>query len=115
MQHFLDTHAFRRFAEAKMQKMSLVQTADLFADVYCLEPGQAQAAHVHDRATKLYLVLEGRGTFTLAGERRVLDPGGFAAAPPGVAHGVDADQDERLVVLAVMAPNPNAAPEGSRP
>ena len=39
--------AFRRFAADKMQKVNMFETPQMFCDVYCLEPGQAQKAHAH--------------------------------------------------------------------
>ncbi len=44
---FLDTSAFRRFGADKMQKVNLFETQQMFSDVYCLEPGQAQKVHAH--------------------------------------------------------------------
>jgi quercetin dioxygenase-like cupin family protein len=42
--------------------------------------------HRHARMTDIFYVLEGELTFELAGERRVLGPGGFVSVPPGVVH-----------------------------
>ena len=60
---FLDTADFRRFAADKMQKVNLFETPQMFCDVYCLEPGQAQKVHTHAGATKFYYVIEGEGSF----------------------------------------------------
>ena len=35
------------FSSEKMKKTNLVDTANLFCDVYGLEPGQSQAGHRH--------------------------------------------------------------------
>jgi quercetin dioxygenase-like cupin family protein len=105
---FTDTAAARRFAADKLQKLSLFETAEMFCDVYCLEPGQAQKPHAHAGATKFYLVLEGRARFRAGGEWRSLGPGGLAWASPGEEHGVENDSAERAVLLVAMAPNPNA-------
>ena len=32
----------RRFSTEKMQKVNLFETERMFADIYCLEPGQEQ-------------------------------------------------------------------------
>jgi oxalate decarboxylase/phosphoglucose isomerase-like protein (cupin superfamily) len=45
------------FAEEKMQKNALFDSARLFYDVYCLLPGQAQKVHAHDASDKVYYVL----------------------------------------------------------
>lgn len=92
-----------------MQKVNLFETAQMFCDLYCLEPGQAQKVHSHAGATKFYYVLEGRGRFTVGEETSALEPGGVAWSAPGEPHGVENDSGERLVLLVAMAPNPNTA------
>jgi quercetin dioxygenase-like cupin family protein len=106
---FIDVHAQRSFRRDKLAKSNLFETAQMFCDVYGLEPGQAQQPHAHDGATKFYFVLEGRGTFTIGAERRELGPGELAWSAPGESHGVENTSDARLVLLVAMAPNPNAA------
>ncbi len=104
---FTDTRTRHRFLPDKMQKVNLDQTKDMFCDLYCLEPGQTQAVHRHDDATKFYFVIEGRGTFTIGHRIETLGPGGLAFAKPGELHGVENNSDKRLVLLVAMAPNPN--------
>ena len=105
---FLDTSAFRRFGADKMQKVNLFETPQMFCDVYCLEPGQAQKVHSHAGATKFYYVIEGEGTFTIGDTTRNLGPGGVAWSAPDQAHGVENRSEVRLVILVSMAPNPNS-------
>ena len=104
---FLDTGAFRRFAADKMQKVNLFETPQMFCDVYCLEPGQAQKVPTHAGATKFYYVFAGEGTSTLGDAVSTLGPGGMAWSAPDEPHGVENRSDEKLVVLVSMAPNPN--------
>ena len=54
---FIDTSAQHRFSNEKLQKVNLFETAQMFCDVYCLEPGQEQKPHEHAGATKFYYVL----------------------------------------------------------
>lgn len=96
----------RRFSPEKMQKVNLFATPELFLDVYCLEPGQAQKVHMHEDSSKYYLVLEGHGTFHVAGETEEIGAGQAVLAPSGQPHGVDNSSDERLVILVGMAPPP---------
>ena len=58
---FLNVQDRFRFSPEKMQKVNLFETADLFCDVYSLEPGQGQKPHTHPDATKFYYVLQGQG------------------------------------------------------
>ena len=104
---FTDTTAVRRFAAEKLQKLNLFETAEMFCDIYCLEPGQAQKPHGHPGATKFYFVVEGRARFLIGGAEQHLGPGGLAHAGPGEEHGVENDSDSRVVLLVAMAPNPN--------
>ena len=96
----------QQFSPDKMKKNNLFQTPRFFCDVYCFEPGQEQKGHVHGAQDKIYVVLEGRGTFQVGGERKALGPGEATMAPAGEEHGVLNDSKERLKVLVFVAPNP---------
>ena len=104
---FIHTGEAPRFSPAKMQKVNLFETRQMFCDVYCLEPGQAQKVHAHAGATKFYYVIEGEGLFTIGEETRRLEAGGLAWSAPGEPHGVRNGSEERLLLLVSMAPNPN--------
>jgi quercetin dioxygenase-like cupin family protein len=104
---FLDTATRPSFSLDRLSKVSLLGTADLFCDLYCLEPGQAQKVHAHGEATKLYYVITGRGELTVGDETRLLGRGEIAWAAPGEPHGASNPGPDRLVLLVVMAPNPN--------
>jgi quercetin dioxygenase-like cupin family protein len=106
---FVDTGNVTRFSPEKMQKVNLFETAHMFCDVYCLEPGQAQKLHAHGDATKFYFVVQGRARVTIGGEVRELGPGGLAWSKPGEAHAVENTSGERAVLLVAMGPNPNVA------
>jgi mannose-6-phosphate isomerase-like protein (cupin superfamily) len=102
-----DVKAERRFSGEKMQKVNLFETDRMFADVYCLEPGQEQKVHAHAGADKVYMVLEGIGRFQIGGEERDLGADRIVLAPAGVEHGVRNASSQRVVLLVFMAPNPN--------
>ena len=97
---------FQQFSAEKMKKHNLFQTPRFFCDVYCFEPGQEQKGHVHQDQDKVYLVIEGEGTFRIGSESRVLGMGQGTMAPAGEEHGVVNHTDGRLRVLVFMAPNP---------
>jgi mannose-6-phosphate isomerase-like protein (cupin superfamily) len=98
-----------RFSPEKMQKVNLFSTNELFLDVYCLEPGQKQKVHVHEKSTKVYVVLEGRARFHVAGETREVGPGQAVLARAGETHGVENGTTDRLILLVGMAPPPDHA------
>ena len=105
---FLDTQQAQRFSAEKLAKQNLFETPQMFCDVYGLEPGQSQKLHAHAAATKFYFVLEGKGVFQIGEQRRELGPGELAWSAPGEEHGVENLSDQRLRLLVVMGPNPNA-------
>jgi quercetin dioxygenase-like cupin family protein len=96
----------QQFSGEKMKKNNLFQTPRFFCDIYCFEPGQEQKGHVHGEQDKMYLVLEGEGTFLVGGESKVLGQGFGTLAPAGEEHGVKNHTNERLKLLVFVAPNP---------
>jgi quercetin dioxygenase-like cupin family protein len=97
---------YQQFSAEKMKKNNLFQTPRFFCDVYCFEPGQEQKGHVHHNQDKIYLVLEGQGTFRVGAEQHVLGVGQGTMAPAGEEHGVVNHTNSRLRVLVFVAPNP---------
>jgi quercetin dioxygenase-like cupin family protein len=97
---------YQKFSHDKMKKNNIFQTPRLFCDIYCFEPGQEQKGHVHGGQDKVYLVLEGKGTFQIGDEKQVLGPGDGTMAPAGEPHGVVNHTKDRLKVLVFVAPNP---------
>lgn len=95
------------FRPDKMNKVGLFDVPQMFVDVYCLEPGQAQKPHTHEGAAKVYYVLDGEGTFLVGSEERTLGPGHAVLAAEGEPHGVRNEGPGRLTLLVAMAPNPN--------
>ena len=66
---------YQSFSSEKMKKNNMFQTPRFFCDTYCFEPGQEQKGHIHGEQDKVYLVLEGQGTFQVGLEKQVLGPG----------------------------------------
>jgi quercetin dioxygenase-like cupin family protein len=97
---------YQQFSAEKMKKNNLFQTPRFFCDIYCFEPGQEQKGHVHGEQDKVYLVLEGEGTFQVGSESQILGPGLGTLAPAGQEHGVKNHTDRRLKLLVFVAPNP---------
>ncbi len=98
---------YQKFSEEKMKKNNMFQTPRFFCDIYCFEPGQEQKGHIHGQQDKVYLVLEGKGTFQVGNEKQVLGPGDGTMAPAGEEHGVLNHTKDRLKVLVFVAPNPS--------
>jgi len=96
-----------RFQSDKMAKVDVVSSPRLVCGLNCFEPGQAQKVHAHPGADKLYLVMEGRGEFSVGGEKRSLGRGDLLYVPENVPHGVTNTSAGRLVVAIVITPNPH--------
>ena len=97
---------YQKFSQEKMKKNGIFQSGRFFCDIYCFEPGQEQKGHIHGEQDKVYLVLEGKGTFQVGNEKQVLGPGDGTMAPAGEEHGVLNHTTARLKVLVFVAPNP---------
>src|SRR5690349_25153544 len=97
---------YQQFSLEKMKKNNIFETPRLFCDIYCFEPGQEQKGHIHGEQDKVYLVLEGKGTFQIGDETQVLGPGVGTVARAGEEHGVLNHTSARLRVLVFVAPNP---------
>jgi mannose-6-phosphate isomerase-like protein (cupin superfamily) len=97
------------FAADRMKKTNLVDTPNLFCDIYALEPDQTQTAHRHQIGDKLYYVLAGAGRIRVGAEERTVGPGDLVCAPAGSEHGVVNPGPDRLALLVVMAPKPSSA------
>lgn len=98
---------YQQFSSEKMKKNNIFETPRFFCDIYCFEPGQEQKGHIHGEQDKVYLVLEGQGTFQVGAEKRVLGSGQGTMAPAGEEHGVKNHTDQRLKVLVFVSPNPS--------
>jgi quercetin dioxygenase-like cupin family protein len=94
------------FGPDKMRKTNLVDTANLFCDVYGLEAGQSQAGHRHAVGDKLYYVLDGAGRIRVDADERSVAAGDLVCAPAGSDHAVHNPGPGRLALLVVMAPKP---------
>ena len=94
------------FKTEKMGKSTLFQSARLMVGLNCFEPGQEHALHAHAGMDKVYQVLSGTGVFLLEDREIPMEAGIMLVAPEGVSHGIRNSGDERLVVLAILAPAP---------
>ena len=97
------------FNPEKMGKATLFESERLLVGLNAFLPGQEHALHAHEGMDKVYQVLCGTGRFLLADRELAMEPGLMLVAPSGVPHGIRNDGDEKLVVLAILAPGPGQA------
>jgi quercetin dioxygenase-like cupin family protein len=95
------------FSAAKMGKATLFESPRLLVGLNAFEPGQSHALHAHAGQDKVYHVIEGEGVFLLEGRTLAMRKGDLLVAPEGVPHGIHNTSEERLVVLAILAPAPH--------
>ncbi len=94
------------FQSEKIGKSTLFQSERLLVGLNAFEPGQEHKLHAHPGLDKVYHVLSGRGLFLLEDREIPMQEGILLVAPEGVPHGIRNTRDERLVVLAILAPAP---------
>jgi mannose-6-phosphate isomerase-like protein (cupin superfamily) len=90
----------------RMGKTTLFESERLLVGLNAFEPGQEHKLHAHSCMDKVYHVLAGSGVFLLAGREEPMAAGMMLIAPEGVTHGIRNTGNERLLVLAILAPSP---------
>jgi quercetin dioxygenase-like cupin family protein len=90
----------------KMGKATLFQSERILVGLNAFEPGQEHALHAHAGMDKVYHVLAGRGRFLLGDREIEMEAGVMLVAPEGVPHGIRNTGEDRLIVLAILAPTP---------
>src|SRR5215213_639661 len=95
------------YSAERMGKTTIFESSRLLVGLNAFEPGQEHALHAHAGQDKLYQVLEGEGLFLLEGQELPMKTGDLLVAPEGVAHGVRNTGNQRLLVLAILAPAPH--------
>ncbi|MDE0884293.1 MAG: cupin domain-containing protein [Myxococcota bacterium] len=94
------------YASEKMGKSTLFASERILVGLNAFEPGQEHKLHSHKGMDKVYHVLEGKGDFVLEDRTVPMEAGVMLIAPEGVPHGIQNTGDERLLVLAILAPGP---------
>lgn len=103
---FIDYRDHEGARPDKFHKATLCQGQHLMLGLNCLEPGQSHAVHTHPDQDKIYVVMEGRGWFTVGDELREAAAGMVIWAAAGVPHGVENRDATRLSILVGMSPPP---------
>ena len=96
------------YSSEKMGKATLFQSERVLVGLNAFEPGQEHALHAHANMDKVYYVTSGHGLFLLEGRELDMRAGEMLIAPQGIPHGIRNTGDERLLVLAILAPAPAA-------
>jgi quercetin dioxygenase-like cupin family protein len=94
------------FQTGKMARRRLAATGRVQMDLYCLQPGQSQAAHVHGDQDKVYVGVEGRARIHVGTEIDWLEPGVLVVAPAGIEHGLENATEAPCIALVLVVPPP---------
>jgi len=89
-----------------MGKADLLRGEHLFAGLNCFEPGQEHALHTHAGQDKLYYVVEGQGIVLVGEDETPISAGDLVLAKADQPHSLRNPGEERLIVMAIMAPPP---------
>ena len=94
------------FNAEKMGKATIFRSDRIMVGLNSFEPGQEHPLHAHEGMDKVYQVVCGRGLFLLEDREIPMQAGIMLVAPEGIPHGIRNTGEERLVVLAILAPAP---------
>jgi mannose-6-phosphate isomerase-like protein (cupin superfamily) len=67
-------------------------------------PGVDQELHSHEEAEQVYVVAEGAGALTVAGDTQPISRGDLVMVPPATDHSIANDGTEDLCCLSVQSP-----------
>lgn len=104
--YLIRPHEHAKYQPEKMGKATLFHSPRMLVGLNAFEPGQEHRLHAHEGMDKMYQVVEGAGVFLLEGQELAMAAGDLLIAPEGVPHGIRNTGDQRLLVLAVLAPAP---------
>ena len=110
----LNIHDLERYSPDARVNLPLLRSKDLVTRMNCYEPGQRTPVHIHPDDDEIVFCVKGRGKITFEGLDDVpISPGSLVVLPAGIAHGIEADPDSRMVVIyAIDANYSSVRPEG---
>jgi quercetin dioxygenase-like cupin family protein len=96
----VNINELKRYAPEARVNQLLADSKNLVTRMSCYEPGQITPLHLHPNDDEVVFCVEGRGAVTFEERDAVpLVPGSFVSLPAGLAHGLEAAPDSRMVVI----------------
>lgn len=80
-------------------KRLLFKTKDMSAYALSLPPQGGLPEEIHPDATQFFLVVEGRGTSTIAGKQDVIQTYSMFYVPPNTSHSIEAASSLKLLTI----------------
>jgi mannose-6-phosphate isomerase-like protein (cupin superfamily) len=79
-------------------------------------PGETdQGLHSHEEAEQVYIVVSGRGTMTVAGDKQEITQGDLVLVPPATDHSIANSNSVDLCCVSVQSPPVEASEVLGRP
>lgn len=98
----LDIQLLKKFSDEKRHQETIWSDKHSRINLICMKPGQEIITHTH-HGNHIWIVMEGRGEFTLAGEKQTIESGKIVIVPALVDHGIRNDSGENLVIASLAA------------
>jgi quercetin dioxygenase-like cupin family protein len=96
----LNINDLKRYSSEARVNQPVLTSRDIVTRMNCYEPGQVTPFHLHPDDDEVVFCVEGRGAVTFEDRAAVpLTPGTIVNLPAGLAHGIEAAPDSRMVVL----------------
>jgi mannose-6-phosphate isomerase-like protein (cupin superfamily) len=96
----LKINELKKFDEDKRYKENIWSDDRSNISMICMRPGQEVTTHTH-HFNHVWLVVEGQGEFTTAGETQVIESGQIVIVPPLVDHGIRNGSSGDLVIASI--------------
>ena len=87
----------KRYSADARVNQPLLASNDFVTRMSCYEPGQVTPTHMHPNDDEIVFCVEGRGAITR--DAVPISPGSLVTLPAGLAHGIEAATDCRMVVI----------------
>jgi quercetin dioxygenase-like cupin family protein len=91
--------------DARTDVRNLFVTPEIRSRVMRFEAGQVSEGHTHDVGHEMFVVLEGRAEFTIAGQSAVLGPGQICVARAGEWHAIRTLPDAPMTLYLSVTPH----------
>ena len=102
----INPESMATFNPEKMGKSTIFKSEHILVGLNAFEPGQAHQLHTHEGMDKVYHVLKGQGLFILEDREIEMEAVLILVETDGVPHSKPNHSNDRLIVLAVLSPDP---------
>ncbi|MBI5739245.1 MAG: cupin domain-containing protein [Nitrospirae bacterium] len=98
----LDIHKLKKFSDEKRHMETIWSDKHSKINIICMKPGQEITTHTH-HGNHIWMIMEGKGEFTTAGESQVVEHGKIVIVPPLAEHGIRNASGDDLVIASLTS------------